>query len=263
MTRQPDGFPPPAADSSRADAEGVARALVAELERDLSLDQPAQISRRVDAAERLEAYLLDAQRCTDGANDQKAEALRQRARAIQSRLQAADSRLFDSIRSEVRQGPGGVRLAEWCATDSDSATTPVPPRGHAYDHLDVLVAGVLRFDTPAEAPGLPPEMVRYQPTPARHIFDLLSRVSLTRHDVLVDLGSGLGHVPLLAAICTSARSVGVELQKAYVDVARRSASALGLVAVTFEQQDARLADLSAGTVFYLYTPFTGAILRSV
>jgi hypothetical protein len=33
--------------------------------------------------------------------------------------------------------------------------------------------------------------------------------------------------------------------------------------VTFAQQDARTADLAAGTVFYLYTPFLGTILRAV
>jgi hypothetical protein len=31
----------------------------------------------------------------------------------------------------------------------------------------------------------------------------------------------------------------------------------------FLQQDAQAADFSVGTVFYLYTPFTGTILRSV
>ena len=38
---------------------------------------------------------------------------------------------------------------------------------------------------------------------------------------------------------------------------------LKLERVTFIQQDARAADFSGGTVFYLYTPFTGSILRSV
>jgi hypothetical protein len=33
--------------------------------------------------------------------------------------------------------------------------------------------------------------------------------------------------------------------------------------VIFVKQDAREADLSGGTVFYLYTPFTGTILRAV
>jgi hypothetical protein len=107
------------------------------------------------------------------------------------------------------------------------------------------------------------EMVFYQPTPARHIFDLIHRTALQEHDVLMDLGSGLGHVPLLVSICTSARSIGVELEPVYIDCARKSAEMLQLKNVTFLQQDARAAKLTDGTVFYLYTPFTGQILRDV
>jgi hypothetical protein len=33
--------------------------------------------------------------------------------------------------------------------------------------------------------------------------------------------------------------------------------------VTFIQQDARAADFSSGTIFYLYTPFVGTILSAV
>jgi hypothetical protein len=106
-------------------------------------------------------------------------------------------------------------------------------------------------------------MVFYQPTPARHVFDLIRRVGLAAHDVFVDLGSGLGHVPLLAAICTAAQCIGIEREAAYVDCFRRSAEALHLSRVTCIEQDARAADLSSGTVFYLYTPFTGAVMRSV
>jgi len=122
----------------------------------------------------------------------------------------------------------------------------------------------LQFDEPdAEVAELAAEMVFYQPTPARHILDLLGRLALTERDVLVDIGSGLGHVPLLASIRWGARSVGIELLAAYVDCARRSARALNLTNVTFVQQDARSADYSSGTVFYLYTPFIGTILRAV
>jgi trans-aconitate methyltransferase len=106
-------------------------------------------------------------------------------------------------------------------------------------------------------------MVFYQPTPARHIFDLIARTALTERDVLVDLGSGLGHVSLLASICTGARNIGIELEAAYVECARHSAKTLNLNNVIFVKQDAREADLSGGTVFYLYTPFTGTILRAV
>jgi precorrin-6B methylase 2 len=106
-------------------------------------------------------------------------------------------------------------------------------------------------------------MVFYQPTPARHIFQMLARLALGEDDVLIDLGSGLGHVPLLVAIATPARSIGVEWQGAYVAAARQCAQELGLARARFVQGDAREADLSAGTVFYLYTPFGGDMLRAV
>jgi predicted RNA methylase len=106
-------------------------------------------------------------------------------------------------------------------------------------------------------------MVFYQPTPARHIFDAIGRLSLDHSDVLVDLGSGLGHVPLLAGICSKARCVGIELEAAYVACARQCAKALNLANVSFIQQDVRSADFTDGTVFYLYTPFTGTMLRTV
>jgi tRNA A58 N-methylase Trm61 len=106
-------------------------------------------------------------------------------------------------------------------------------------------------------------MVAYQPTPARHIFELIDAAELTAEDVLVDVGSGLGHVPLVISICTPGRCIGIECESAYVEQAWRCSERLNLHRVEFVQRDAREADLSAGTVFYLYTPFTGSILRAV
>ena len=254
---------PRTSQATYAAAEQAARALVAELERDRTLDDPAQLRRRVSAAEQLEAYMPGGSQRGEGGTAPHDAALHDRARAIHMRLEAANGELFESIRRDVRQARGPQRLAEWLEPDVGAESAPEPPRGDAYDYLDVLVAGILQFDTPAGTLGLAPEMVAYQPTPARHIFDLIRRAHLATDDVLVDLGSGLGHVPLLAAICTSASGMGVELQPAYVDVARRSARALGITRATFLQQDARSVDVSAGTVFYLYTPFTGNILRDV
>ena len=136
--------------------------------------------------------------------------------------------------------------------------------GESYDYLDDLISGVLQFRRPSvEVVHLPAEMVSYQPTPARHVFDLINRIALTERDLFIDLGSGLGHVPLLVSICTGARCIGIELEAAYVDCARDSAQALNLNNVTFIQRDVRQSDLSDGTVFYLYTPFTGTILQAV
>jgi len=218
--------------------------LVEELEQNRSLD----LSQRIEALDRLEAHLLD--------TELHDPAIYHRAQALSAFLEAANLELYRAIRREIRTGAQPQILRQ--AVQSVGLA-----QGEAYDYLDELLIGVLQFEDPAAVAPLPPEMVPYQPTPARHIFDLLARTALTEHDVLVDLGSGLGHVPLLASICTPARSIGIELDPAYIECARHSAQDLNLHNVTFLEQDARTADLSLGTVFYLYTPFTGAILRTV
>jgi hypothetical protein len=106
-------------------------------------------------------------------------------------------------------------------------------------------------------------MVPYQPTPVRHILHLISASALSEDDLFVDLGSGLGHVPLLVSILTGIPSLGIEVQPAYVASARECAQSLRLGRIRFFPQDAQAADLSSGTVFYLYSPFTGSILTDV
>ena len=87
--------------------------------------------------------------------------------------------------------------------------------------------------------------------------------ALSAADVLVDLGSGLGHVPMLASMLTGVQGLGIEVEAAYVASAQECAQSLHLSRVRFIHEDARAADLSSGTVFYLYSPFTGSILADV
>ncbi|RSL15732.1 histone methylation protein DOT1 [Edaphobacter aggregans] len=241
--------------------------LIGELEQDCSLNEPDRLRQRIDALDRLDAY-LDGQ--LDGPlpaiiTQSIAPEIYPRAKALYVRLEQANSELYQTIRLEIQRSAERYELLQRLASQSNqSDNTTSPTVGEGYDYLDELVSGVLQFEEPStDIAQLPAEMVFYQPTPARHIFDLIHRVALTERDVLIDLGSGMGHVPLLAAICTSARSIGIELEAAYVDCARQSAQALNLNNVAFIQQDARTADLSTGTVFYLYTPFIGMILRTV
>ena len=144
-----------------------------------------------------------------------------------TRLEAANSTLYRSIRGDIQQGSGRHSLLRWVPKRSSRDGEAVElASGPGYDYLDELVSGVLQFEKPrAEAVKLAPEMVFYQPTPARHIFDLIDRAALTEGDVLVDLGSGMGHVPLLASICTDARCIGIELEPAYVECASASSNA--------------------------------------
>jgi hypothetical protein len=216
-----------------------------QLETDSELFEPDQLRRRIEALDQLDAYPQEPQ-----------------ADAMHARLEAANAAVYATIRNQIRHGDARDVFLSWIerCTDPSRAT----PSGLHYNSLDELIGGVLQLHEPDSAhirPG--PEMVFYQPTPARHILHMLRLCALTHADTLIDLGSGLGHVPILASLLTPARAIGIELEPAYIATARECARSLNLHRAAFIQQNAIDADLSAGTVFYLYTPFTGSILDAV
>jgi hypothetical protein len=236
---------------------------IADLEQDRSLYQPDRMRQRLEVLDRLDALVANGISFAPGAHAANA-GIDRRARRLYDKLELANLELYESIRSEIQNGAGPGILLHWANESRPDVSASGRVSGQGYDYLDELISGVLQLEKPrVETFHLEPEMVFYQPTPARHIFNMIGRIALSEHDTLIDLGSGLGHVPLLTAICTSARCIGIELEAAYVDSARQSADALKLRKASFIQQDARTADLSGGTVFYLYTPFVGAILGSV
>ncbi|GGA13342.1 hypothetical protein GCM10011408_38700 [Dyella caseinilytica] len=225
---------------------------------DRSLYDPAQLGRRVEVIDELEEALLDVLGQPENAS------LLLRARTLRDGLEAVNSQIYRQIREDIQQGRGVERLLTWVPDPLFDDMSGRHVGGDRYDYLDALLSGIASWREPGDdiAP-LAQDMVFYQPTPARHIFDLIQRLSLDHDDVLIDLGAGLGHVPLLAAICAKAQCIGIEWEAAYVASAQQCASDLKLANASFIQQDARDADLSRGTVFYLYTPFTGAMLRDV
>ena len=234
---------------------------IRDLEHDRSLNAPDRLRQRLDALDLLDACFLVGQ---ESASDEEspAQSLRHRADAIRDRLETINADFYRTIRHEIRRGTLPAWLREQIIDCSGDANAASP--GERYDHRDAAVSGILDFQEPdADGIELADEMVFYQPTPARHVFDLIGRASLTEQDVLVDLGSGLGHVPMLASIGTKAHCIGIEREAAYVDCARRCAASLDLRNVEFVREDARDADFTRGTLFYLYTPFTGSILRAV
>lgn len=226
-------------------------AWIACLERDESLHAAERFCERADVLDRIDTVFPAALEPAEVDAE-----LYRRAMTLRARFEAIDGELFAGLRAELRSGSGRERLLRLAAAGGRAA-------GDEYGPLDDLVAGLLQLDAPEEVRDTGPDMVFYQPTPARHVFDLIERAAPGADDVLVDLGSGLGHVPLLVGLCTDARAIGVELQPAYVARARACAQAMNLRRVEFIAQDARDADFSRGTLFYLYTPFGGAILRTV
>lgn len=232
--------------------------MASELEGETSLEERSRLQQRLEALDCLETQLLPLSAvpselgCTEAA-------VYDRLTAIQRKLEAINDEVYAVIRRDIRRGHGRNGLLRWLP--HLDAALRLDHSG--YDYLDDVITGVLQFEEPEAATVQPTaEMVFYQPTPARHIFDLLERTALTEEDVLVDIGSGLGHVPILTSIWTNAHSVGLEIEPAYVTCARQVMESLNLKRVTFIEENALAADFGIGTVFYLYTPFSGAMLRT-
>jgi hypothetical protein len=237
-------------------------ALLSLLEADPFLFLPDQLRKRLIALDDLDAgfgglVCEDSTRCTYSH-------LLQRAQAVLIRLEAANAELYQSVRSDIVRGCQSRGLLQWLEDSASDHEPRIPLPGLGFDYRDELLSGVLQLSEPSEPNSQPsPEMVPYQPTPVRHILHLIAAAMVAEDDVFVDLGSGLGHVPLLVSMITGVQSLGIEMQAAYVVSAGKCAQSLQLSRVQFIAQDARDADLCRGTVFYLYSPFKGSILADV
>jgi SAM-dependent methyltransferase len=92
-------------------------------------------------------------------------------------------------------------------------------------------------------------------TPTRHaVADaMLQLAQVTAADVVYDLGSGDGRIPIIAAQKYGARGVGIEIDPKLIERARVNAREAGVAdRVTFIEGDLFTADLSPATVVTLY-----------
>src|SRR5262249_33443198 len=93
----------------------------------------------------------------------------------------------------------------------------------------------------------------YVPTPAPIVERMLELARVTALDIVYDLGSGDGRIPILAALHYGAKAVGIELQPDLVEAARRRVSELRLEnLVRISRGDILNTDLSAATVITIY-----------
>ncbi len=224
---------------------------------------------RCDAIDLLELHLADFSNAYPAGQTERASALRDQAEALYYRLRQMNAVVVQGLRHDIETGRrlhGDLlnELQRYCAEPLPNDTDG----NLAYDNLDVLVAGILGTDRPldndpAETPETPPEMIPYQPTPARVILEIVKQTNLSPHDIFVDVGSGLGIVPTLVSLLSGAASIGIEVQPSYCRHADECVRRLNLSNVRFVCRDARHADFSVGTVFYMYTPFKGAMLHQV
>lgn len=106
----------------------------------------------------------------------------------------------------------------------------------------------------SQASASKPLDVIYVPTPDSVVTSMLQTAKVGPGDIVFDLGSGDGRIPI-AAVKTfgAARGIGIELDPQRVQEARANAVAAGVAdRVEFLQQDLFEADLSSATVIAMY-----------
>lgn len=119
-------------------------------------------------------------------------------------------------------------------TGSGEATEPSRPQGAAAK--------------PLRAPD-----VRYEPSPHRVVRAMLEMAEVKPGDVVYDLGSGDGRIPIAAARDFGARAVGIEIDPKLVARAQANAEKAGVAGrVTFRNEDLFAADFSDATVVMLF-----------
>jgi tRNA G37 N-methylase Trm5 len=95
--------------------------------------------------------------------------------------------------------------------------------------------------------------VPYVPTNEKVVDEMLKVAKVGKNDVLFDLGSGDGRIPITAAKRWGTRGFGVDIDPTRIKEARENATKAGVAdKVKFMQQDLFDTDIKSATVVTLY-----------
>jgi SAM-dependent methyltransferase len=95
--------------------------------------------------------------------------------------------------------------------------------------------------------------INFVPTPIPVVERMLELAKVTNDDVVYDLGSGDGRIPIIAAERYGARGVGIEINPVWVRDARAIAERMGVAdRVSFRVADLFEVDLREASVVTLY-----------
>ncbi|PIG94418.1 methyltransferase domain-containing protein [Gloeocapsopsis sp. IPPAS B-1203] len=109
-----------------------------------------------------------------------------------------------------------------------------------------------QVETPTQSPERQPDVV-YVPTPQEVVDEMLTLAKVTKDDVIYDLGSGDGRIPITAAQKYGTRGVGIDINPERIQEANENAQKAGVTdRVQFLQQDLFQSDFSEATVVTLY-----------
>jgi SAM-dependent methyltransferase len=128
-------------------------------------------------------------------------------------------------------------------------------------HQALFVLAMLTASVGTQLPKRSPD-IHYTPTRHNIAEAMLTLAGVTKDDVVYDLGSGDGRLPILAAQLHGARGVGIELDPKLVALSWTNARDAGVGdRVTFIEGDLFTADISPATVVMLY--LSTSVLRQL
>src|SRR6266496_30769 len=100
---------------------------------------------------------------------------------------------------------------------------------------------------------LRPPDVKFVGTPQNVVEAMLTLAKVTAADVVYDLGSGDGRIPITAAKTFGARGVGIEIDPFHLRIARDNMARAGVGdRVTFLNEDLFQADIHDATVVTIF-----------
>ena len=109
----------------------------------------------------------------------------------------------------------------------------------------------LNKNTPGAATRQPD--VIFVPTPQDTVNAMLKLAEVKKGDVVYDLGSGDGRIPITAAKTYGVRAVGIDIDPERIKESNANAKAAGVTnLVTFRQADLFESDISEASVVTLY-----------
>ena len=116
----------------------------------------------------------------------------------------------------------------------------------------LLVLGVAASAQQAGVKLRDPDVI-YVPTPQEVVDAMLALANVTAKDVVYDLGSGDGRIPIAAAQKYGARAVGIDINPQRIQEANENLAKAGVGdKVKFLNQDLFETDISEATVVTLY-----------
>ncbi|MGO1541215.1 MAG: SAM-dependent methyltransferase [Luteimonas sp.] len=149
-------------------------------------------------------------------------------------------------------------LLSACADDAANANEPAFEPVATQDDIGTLdpVTAATGPESPFEEGAPPPARnpdVIYVPTPQPVVDAMLELAEVGPDDVLYDLGSGDGRIPVTAAKEFGIRAVGIDINPVRIREANANAEEAGVTdKVTFIEGDLFEANISDATVVSLY-----------